>query len=47
MHEGDGGIVGGSRCANYCHFKLCGNKLVVSGSDDCYIDKGDYGMIIE
>lgn len=47
MHEGNGRIVGGSRCADHCHFKLCGNKLVVSGRDDSHICMGDYKLTIE
>lgn len=33
-------------CADYCHFRLCGGSLVVSGKDDYNTGKGDYEMTI-
>ena len=33
--------------ADYCHFKLCGGKLVVSGKDDFHTGNGNYEMTIE
>ena len=32
--------------ADYCHFKLCDGKLVVSSKDDYHTGKGDYEMTI-